>query len=694
MSSASAKGVDRPLRLALFESKAEDAEWLVSSLRNAGIASRPSSCTSLEDLRRLLAADPLDVVVVGDGWDAFSLLQIHQELAETGISLVVAVSSLSADTYEHLRLAGVDDVYVRGVPALASRVMLSQAQHTQLRRDSAQAKTALADTDKRVNALMDALVDPIAYLNEGLHVKANHAYLELMGMDSFDDLEGLSLLDLVARDDGAVLKDKIKKLGRGQGEAEDLAIHLAARPTEPVVLNLSPAFYDGEPCLQVTIRAHAAPSSSVPVGVAAPVPQHTLDEWMKKDPSSGLFNRAYVLEALPTFAHGSLWLVQVDHHEQVLNTVGISQLDALVASLGRRLTDLTAPEAVIGRWTANSLAVLLPTADAPAQQWAQAAQAGVAASFLEFERRSLPVTISLGGVALSDGVSSEEALSQASQLLGKALGQTHSIRYLDPDSEQKTHHLKQLERAQTIQQAVTENRLFLLYQPIVSFGDGRPCYEALVRLRTPDNKVETPLEFMPLAEERGVAEEIDRWVLRAVLEKMAQRKSQGKNAGLLFKLSISSVRAGGLASHIDQWCGEMDLSPSDLWVEIPLAAAVSYAREARSARDELVRIGCQIILSGLPADPGALRMVGLMDPQWVKTKKEVAASLGILPEKQAALKAMIHAIHQENRRLLTAFVEDAGSLSVLFTLGADAMQGNFISPPLPDTTFDFSQFGF
>lgn len=704
MSSASPKGVERPLRLALCEPRPEDAEWLIASLRNAGVASRPFPCASLDDLRRVLASEPLDAVVVGEDWDVFSLLQAHGLTAPVGVGLVVAASSLSAEGYERFRMAGVDDVYIRGMAPLACRVIASQAEHTQLRRESVQARHAMADTDKRVDALIEVLVDPIAYLNEGLHVKANQAYLDLMGMSGFEELEGLSLLDLVSREDAASLKEKIKRLGRGQGQAEDLSVHLASSPETPVVLNLAPAYYDGEPCLQVTIRGAAAAkeaSASAAVnlgeavaGVAAPIPQHTLDEWMKKDPGTGLFNRAHVLERVSAASAGSLWLIQVDHHEQVLNTIGISQLDALITSLGARVTDLSDSGAVIGRWTANSLAVVLGQGDEQSLEWAKAVQAGVAGAFLEFGQRSLPVTISLGGVALGAGLSSEAVLQSASQLLGQALGQSSAIRYLDPHSESKAKQVQSQERVKAVQQAVEENRLFLLYQPIVSFVDGRPCYEALVRLKTPDNKVETPLEFMPTAEEHGVAEAIDRWVLQAVLEKMSQRKAQGKNTGLLFKLSTASVRSGAIVQTIGRMCEEKGLSPQELWVEIPLSAAVSYAREARAARDELIQLGCHVVLSGLPSDPAALRMVSLMDAEWVKTNQDVTAGLALSSEKQDALRSMVQALHQEKRRLLTGFVEDAGSLSVLFTLGVDAMEGNFISVPLLDTSFDFSQFGF
>lgn len=699
MSSASSNRVDRPIRLALLEHRTEDAEWLLSSLRNEGISSRAHPGDSLPSLTTLLDKEEIDVVVVGQGWTGFTLSQAAQAAGSRGVSVVFALSSLTSEAYAKARLDGADDVYVRGMPSLACQVVVAQYQATQLRRESLQAKNAVADTDKRVDALMGALTEPLAYLNEGLHVKANQAYLDLLGMASFEDLEGLSLLDVVSKESQPSLREKIKQLGRGQSQAEDLQIHLLARPESPAHLHLEPAYYDGEPCLQATIRLEESlvgdtSGGLVSVGLAAPIAQSTLDEWMKKDPATGLFNRLHMVDIIAQAKEGSLWLIQVDHHEQVLNTIGISQLDALVASLGQRLSELTGSEGVVGRWTANSLAVVVPGEDAEAQAWAKTVQSGVAAAYLELSGRSLPVTISLGGVALGAGLTHEEVLQHASRLLAQALRQTQAVVYFDPLGAAKTSRQQQEQRIQTIQQAVKDNRLFLLFQPIVSFVDGRPCYEALVRLRTSEDQVEAPSEFMPAAEEQGVAEDIDRWVLDAVLEKMADRKRQGKNPGLLVKLSTSSIRSGALISRISDRCQSLGLSPGDLWVELPFSAAVSYAREARAVRDELVRIGCHVVLSGLPTDPGALRMVSLMDPEWVKTKIDAVVGLGASEEKQLALKVMVQAIHQDRRRVLAGFVEDAASLSVLFTLGVDAMEGNFISIPLRDTNFDFSQFGF
>ena len=56
----------------------------------------------------------------------------------------------------------------------------------------------MRETERRCDALIASSRDPIAYVHEGMHIRANDAYLEMFGYDHFEDIEGISLLDMVA----------------------------------------------------------------------------------------------------------------------------------------------------------------------------------------------------------------------------------------------------------------------------------------------------------------------------------------------------------------------------------------------------------------------------------------------------------------------------------------------------------------
>src|SRR4029077_12671955 len=109
-----------------------------------------------------------------------------------------------------------------GARALALR---NRAEHVQsivrrefdglnMRRSVRRLEASLRETEKRCDALLDSSRDPIAYVHEGMHVRANKAYLEIVGYEEFEEIEGMSILDMIAPDDADDFKTLLKKLSK------------------------------------------------------------------------------------------------------------------------------------------------------------------------------------------------------------------------------------------------------------------------------------------------------------------------------------------------------------------------------------------------------------------------------------------------------------------------------------------------
>ena len=76
-----------------------------------------------------------------------------------------------------------------------------------------QLQSALHESERRCDALLDSSRDPIAYVHEGMHVRANQAYLEMFGFAE-DDIEGMSILDLIAPADAEKFKAALKRVDK------------------------------------------------------------------------------------------------------------------------------------------------------------------------------------------------------------------------------------------------------------------------------------------------------------------------------------------------------------------------------------------------------------------------------------------------------------------------------------------------
>src|SRR5690606_19731366 len=167
----------------------------------------------------------------------------------------------------------------------------------EVRRALRRLEAQVRETERRCDTLIESSRDPIAYVHEGMHIRANQAYLEMFGFESFEDIEGMSLLDLVAPEFVDGFKQLLKGLSRG--EPPPTRYELQARDMEgnmfPAVMEFTPASYEGEQCLQAVFRRQEA----------NPVLAAEVEALRQRDHVTGLLNRQTFLRALEDAVAGS-----------------------------------------------------------------------------------------------------------------------------------------------------------------------------------------------------------------------------------------------------------------------------------------------------------------------------------------------------------------------------------------------------
>ncbi len=125
-----------------------------------------------------------------------------------------------------------------------------------MRRSVRRLETSLRETERRCDSLLDSSRDPIAYVHEGMHVRANKAYLEMFGFEEFEDIQGMSILDMIAPDDADDFKTLLKKLSKGEKPPQKLNLKAQRGDgtTFDAVMEFAEASYEGEPCQQISFR--------------------------------------------------------------------------------------------------------------------------------------------------------------------------------------------------------------------------------------------------------------------------------------------------------------------------------------------------------------------------------------------------------------------------------------------------------
>src|SRR5690242_19697638 len=204
------------VKLLLIEDSLEEAEQLISVLRKGGIAVRPTRADSADSLAAQLEAQAPDIILVNTEAKSLTLAEVSAQAGLGGRD--IAVIAVVRQPNE----AGIVAAFNDGARAL---VLRNRAEHIQsivkrefeslnMRRSVRRLESALRETERRCDSLLDSSRDPIAYVHEGTHVRANRAYLEMFGFEDFEEVEGLTLLDLVAPAHTPDFKDLLKRLSR------------------------------------------------------------------------------------------------------------------------------------------------------------------------------------------------------------------------------------------------------------------------------------------------------------------------------------------------------------------------------------------------------------------------------------------------------------------------------------------------
>jgi len=694
-----AKKQENALRLLIVDDKVEDAEAIVSGLRNAGIAVRPVRAANAEELDAAVSG-ATDLVLVALSSRALPFADALQRVGASGKDLpVIAVADrLDEEEYDGALSAGARAVALRHRPNQLLSQVRNEWDDLEARRAQRRLEARVRETERRCDALIESSRDPIAYVHEGMHIRANAAYLEMFGYDSFEDVEGMSLLDMVGPQHVEDFKQLLKSLAKG--EPPPPRYELEARDLEgnafPASMEFTQAQYEGEPCLQVVFRRQEFD----------PELAHELEELRQRDQVTGLLNRPTFLRALEDAVdnagqdlgqHGLL-MIEADHYHKLLQDIGLDSADALLAAIGERLRAALGEEgpagkAIAARFSEHTLAVLLRDAD-------YAATAALAERILEvfaghvfaIGNRSSAITASIGGVQIGEKIASvSQVLAKATQGVESSAG-VGGNRYeiFDPAATDRAEEEHIQAWVARLRDALDNDRFVLHYQPIISLqGDTGAVYETLLRLDQGDGTLIQPGNFMQIAAEHGLLGDIDRTVIGKAIAVVGQRMQANRPTTLLVKVSQAALDDDRLAQFIGEQLAAHGVPGEYLVLQLPEAKVFTHLKATQAFADAIGRYDCRLALEQFGVGLDSFQLLAHLKPNLLKIDRSFVEDLPKNEENQARIRDIARRAREMGIRTIAEFVQDAASMSILFSAGADYVEGHFLAPAGPAMNYDF-----
>lgn len=688
------------LHLLLLDPSQNDAEQVVSQLRNAGHATRAHRVTSAEDLEECLGSQ---------GWDLFVSREADQELTwesclgeirrlDKDIPFILVAENPTEELQVEALRQGARDIVTKD--ALARLVLVAKREIAALedRRRRSRLEGYLREAEKRCQLLLESSRDAIAYIGEGMHIYANHSYLDLLQYEDVDEMMCVPVMDIVASKDQDAVKDLLKAF---KDQTEEATLDCTLRKSDDseieVVLSVLPATYDGEACLQL---------------IARPQVDSELEEKLKRfsseDLLTGLFNRNHFTEQLEGLREKALqgklkacvYYIQIDDFAARRAEISIAGADSLLAETATLLKGLCADAPVLARLTDDSFGLYLEiTDDEQARQKAAEIRKAIQEHLFSIGQKTIQLTVSIGIVRMNENMPSvKELLERAlkactharstSETRSGSTGMGGIYLYNPLDFEAKRDE----DLVAMLQQALDDNRFKLLFQPIISLrGEAKEHYEGFLRMINNEGKEISPTEFLPVEEKSELALKLDRWVILQNIKSLSSHRSKGHDTRLIINLTRHTLIDPSFVEWLGLALKAAKLPGDSLIFQVSEESAIQHLKQAKDFSDGLSGLGCKISLSRFGCALNPFNTLKHIHAEYVKLDGSFTEDIQRSEQAREQLKEMVNELREQGRKTIMPLVESASILSTLWQAGVDYIQGYYLQAPTTEMNYDFSE---
>ncbi|MDF2388497.1 EAL domain-containing protein [Nostoc ellipsosporum NOK] len=376
-----------------------------------------------------------------------------------------------------------------------------------------------------------------------------------------------------------------------------------------------------------------------------------------------------------------------DRFKVVNDSLGHLVGDELLISIGRRLQDCLKPVDTLARLGGDEFGIILEelTDISSAIQIAENILQQLSLTF-KLSRYEVFMSASIGITWGSKDYEQPEYLlrdADTAMYRAKALGRAR-YHVFDPAMYQEAIQLLELEN--DLRRALERQEFIIYYQPIISLATGRISgFEALVRWQHPVRGLISPIEFIPVAEETGLINPINIWVLQSACQQLRiwQHHSPNlENLTISVNLSARLFSQANLTAEIDQIIDETKVNPACLELEITESVIMENTCAIKGILQKLKARKIKLIMDDFGTGYSSLSYLHSfplnalkIDKSFVKRMQFSQANMGLVP-------AMISIAESMGMAVIAEGVETQEQLNQLKSLKCDFAQGFLFSKPL------------
>jgi len=407
------------------------------------------------------------------------------------------------------------------------------------------------------------------------------------------------------------------------------------------------------------------------------------------DELTGQLNRTRLTEELTRFlsnasrtpAKGAFLLAGVNDLTLINETYGYDVGDEVITIVGRRIGRALRGRDCIGRFSSNKFGIVLTDcSEEGLEAIARRLMATIRDSVIDTSVGAVAASLSVGAVMLPEHAgNAQAAISRALQALDVARGsRSDRLSLYQPCERRESERRRAVAMADEIVRALNDRRMILALQPIVTSRSHEPeFYECLLRMKRLDGSIVSAAEFIPVAEQFGLAKLID----HRALELAADLLRSMPNVKLALNVSAATATDPQWLQGLEAFLGKGQGLAGRLTVEITETAAISDLEETAKFVAALKALGCRVALDDFGAGYTSFRNLRLLGVDMVKIDGSFIQNLGTQTEDELFVRTLIELAKSFGITTVGEWVGDEKTAKLLENAGVAYMQGYFFGAP-------------